>query len=187
MSFPRVVSGRISRAFLGGALVVACSDSTQPTQPTAKRVIVPSSKAAGDVVAGTEAPSGTFFACYVPTKGTIYLIKTSDTPSQCDKKDVEFSWTTDQGPTPIRGIEFHSGGATLPSDGRYLVLCAAGKSMMNFGWEIPGNSLATASQIRASRPTLSGGQMGWAFEAAPGTAYTFYWSCADAAPVTHAP
>lgn len=187
MSFPRALSTRLSRAVLGGALLVACSDGTQPTQPSARRAVVPSSIASGDVVATTEATSGTFTACYVPSKGTIYLIKTSDTPSECDKKDVEFSWTTDQGSAPIRGIEFNSAVVTLPSDGRYIAQCPAGKSVMNFGWEIPAGSTATASQIRANRPALILGRAAWGFVAAPDTRYVFYWNCADADPVTHAP
>ena len=145
-------------------------------------------RATTDIIVTTESTPTTFYACYVPGKGTLYRIKTSDTPSACEKKDVEFSWTTDLGSAPIRGIEFNSAAVTLPSDGRYIAQCPEGKSMMNFGWEIPsGTSTASASQIRANRPALISGRVAWGFVAAPGTTYVFYWNCADADPVTHAP
>lgn len=37
--------------------------------------------------------SATYYACYVPASGTVYRIKTADTPAAC-KKDthVEFQW-----------------------------------------------------------------------------------------------
>lgn len=145
----------------------------------------PASKAATDVILTTEV-SSILYACYVPSKGTLYRIKTSDTPSECDKKDVEFSWTSDLGAAPIKGMEFHAAEVTLPSDGRYIAHCPEGKSMMNFGWEIPNTSTATASQIRGNRPALISGHVGWGFVAAPGTVYVFYWNCADAGTVTNA-
>jgi hypothetical protein len=164
---------------------MACAEAT-PTQPRENRAMSPASKAATDVILTTDAIPSTFYACYVPSKGTLYRIKTSDTQSECDKKDVEFSWTGDLGAAPIKGIEFHSAAVTLASDGRYIAQCPEGKSMMNFGWEIPsGASTANASQIRANRPALISGRVAWGFVAAPGTLYVFYWNCADADPATN--
>jgi hypothetical protein len=115
----------------------------------------------------------------------MYRIKTSDTLAECDKKDIQFSWT-DHGSGPISGVIFASDAATIPSDGRYRAVCPAGKSVMNFGWEIPSNSTASSTQIRGNRPTLNSGQALWVFIAAPGTGYVFYWTCADADEVTSA-
>jgi len=165
---------------------MACADATQPTQPRENRAISPASRGATDVILTTDVAPSTYYACYVPSKGTLYRIKTSDTPAECEKKDVEFSWSSDLGAAPIKGIEFHSAGVTLPADGRYIAQCAEGKSIMNFGWEIPSStSTATASQIRSNRPALISGRVGWGFVAAPGTVYVFYWNCADAAPATN--
>ena len=165
---------------------MACADAAQPTQPRESRAMSPARKAATDVIPTTEEASSTFYACYVPSKGTLYRIKTSDTPSECEKKDIEFSWTSDLGAAPIKGIEFHSAGVVLPSDGRYIAQCAEGKSIMNFGWEIPfGTSTATASQIRANRPAFISGRVAWGFVAEPGTRYAFYWNCVDAGTATN--
>jgi hypothetical protein len=167
---------------------MACADAAPPTQPHENRAKSAGARAATDVILTTASTPTTYYACYVPDKGTLYRIKTSDTPSACDKKDVEFSWTTDLGAAPIKGIEFNSAGVTLPSDGRFIAQCPVGKTMLNFGWEIPsGTSTASASEIRANRPAFINGRVAWGFVAKPGTVYAFYWNCADADPVTLAP
>ena len=178
---------RISRAVFGGALLMACADATPPTQPREIAVKPRAGRAATDVVPTTETAPATLFACYVPGKGTVYRIKTADTPAECDRKDVQFSVTSDRGSAPIKGIEFHSAQVTLNSTGRIGIACVEGKFLVNFGWEIPGNSTATASQIRANRPTLVSGAGRWLFVAEPATIYIFYWNCADADPSTEAP
>lgn len=39
-------------------------------------------------------PSSTYYACYAPSSGTVYRIKTPDTRATCTKPShVEFSWT----------------------------------------------------------------------------------------------
>ena len=173
-------SARVSRVILSTVILVACSDGSTPTQPTAAHTrSVDSRKAVADGVIGALVTPTVIYACYVPQKGTMYRIKTSDTQQECDKKDVQFSWT-DQGSAAIRGIVFASSAATLPDNGRFFASCPDGKSVMNFGWEIPSNSTATASQIRGNRPTLVSGRSLWVFIAAPQTAYVFYWNCADA-------
>lgn len=165
---------------------MACADASQPTQPQS-RTKSAGARASTDVILTSDPAPSTYYACYVPSKGTLYRIKTSDTPSECDKKDVEFSWTTDLGAAPIKGIVFNSASVILPEDGRYIAQCPEGKSMLNFGWEIPsGTSLANASEIRGNRPALINGRVAWGFVAKPGTQYVFYWNCADADAVTHA-
>ena len=170
------------RVLLGFLLVAACSDRSSPTQP-ARSTAAPSAKPTADVAIGTAVTPETIYACYVVAKGTMYRIKTSDTAAECEKKDIQFSWT-DHGSGPISGIIFASDAATLPSDGRYRAVCPAGKSVMNFGWEIPVNSTASSTQIKANRPAINGPQVVWGFVAAPNTSYVFYWTCADADPYT---
>lgn len=173
------------RALAGAALLLACADgASTPTQQLSARstTLAPSARSA-DLAVTPQATPNVIYACYVPDKGTMYRIKTADTMSACDKKDVEMSWQ-DQGTGNITGIVFASAAVTLPSDGRYLATCPAGKSVMNFGWEIPPNSTANASQIVGNRPAVGAGQLTWGFHAAAGTNYVFYWNCADADPYT---
>ena len=173
------------RTLAGAALILACADgASTPTQQVSARStgLAPSTRSA-DLGVTPQATVNLIYACYVPDKGTMYRIKTADTQSECAKKDVEMSWQ-DQGTGNIAGIVFASASVTLPSDGRYIATCPAGKSVMNFGWEIPSNSTATASQILGNRPAVGVGQLNWGFHAAGGTQYVFYWSCADADPYT---
>ncbi len=162
--------------------LVACSDGSATTQPAAGGAVSPGRKPSTDVGIATPTAATVIYACYVAGKGTMYRIKTSDTPAECDKKDVEFSWTERSG--SIEGVVFASAAATLPSDGRYFAECPDGKSVLNFGYEITINSTGTTSQILSNRPTLSGGRTGWVFRAAPGTTYVFYWNCAPMETVT---
>jgi hypothetical protein len=176
----------LASTLLAAATLFACAESDPPTQPVA-RVPGPGGVTAptADVATTAELPS-TISACYVPGKGSIYRIKTADTPSVCNKKDVEFSWV-DRPVRAVAGLTFHSEAITIPADGRFLSGCPAGESVINFGWEIPINSTAQASQIKAVRPRTNGGQIGWGIQATPGTAYVLYWTCAPADPLTLAP
>jgi hypothetical protein len=59
-------------------------------------------------------PSSTYYACYVPSAGTVYRIKTPSTPSACTKSThVEFSWNH-QGPVGPQGPKGDPGVVTLP-------------------------------------------------------------------------
>ena len=59
-------------------------------------------------------PSTTYTACYVPSSGTVYRIKTADTPPACTKSNhVEFSWNH-QGPVGPQGPKGDPGVVTLP-------------------------------------------------------------------------
>jgi hypothetical protein len=161
--------------------MIACSEGSQPTQPSARATERGVSAARPNAdVAATDLPS-TITACYVAKKGTIYRIKTPDTPAECVKGDIEFSWEA----APVRaiaGMTFYGQGVTIPEDGRYVVFCPAGYAAINFGWEIPINSTAQASQIKGVRPALSQGRVGWGIQAAAGTQYVLYWTCAPAEP-----
>ena len=177
MLFP---STRVGRFVLGSALLVACSDGARTTEPTRGRAFSSGERArSADVITATTITPTTLYACYVPDKGTMYRIKTSDTPADCDKKDVQFSWT-DHGSGPISGLIFASAVVTMPVSGRYFASCPTGKSVISFGYEIPVGSTATTSQIRGNRPTLANGQALWVFVATTGTDYVFYWTCGDA-------
>jgi hypothetical protein len=170
---------QLLRTIVGTTALLACADVGQPTQPTESRArSAGGSKPSADVIASSVTQT-TFYACYTPGKGTVYRIKTSDTPQACEKKDVEFSWT-DRASSPISGLTFHNATVTIGTSGRFFATCDAGQSVVNFGYEIPVTSTATTSQIRGSRPTVSGGQGLWVFVASPGTEYVFYWNCADA-------
>ena len=176
-----VISARATRAAGMAFIVLGCSESTPPTQPVNR---TPDARAGvtrptGDV-APTTTSSTVLYACYVPDKGAIYRIKTADTPAQCEKKDVEFSWT-DAGSSAglINGLTLHSASATLPADGRYFADCPAGQSIVNFGYQVPAGQPATT--VFGSRPAINGTHISWGFQGVAGSVWTFYWTCADAA------
>ena len=191
----------LSRApgpLLSALVVLACSEGTPPTQPNGaepgRAVSVPRASAEVIPTSGT----GTIEACFIIGKGIVYRIKVDGAPGECAKNDVAF--TIDQGVPgpqgpigpegpqgdvgpqgpagPIDGVTYHSQNVQLPLDGQFRATCAAGKSVMNFGWEIPTASTAVSSQIWRDRPTFGSGQIGWLFGAAAGTTYNFYWTCA---------
>ena len=175
------------RAGFAVLVMIACSEGSQPTQPSARvaDARVSATRPTADVVGTADLPS-TITACYVAKKGTIYRIKTADTANECDKGDIEFSWEA-QPVRAIAGLTFHSEGLVLPADGRHTVQCPEGQSVINFGWEIPGGtSTAQASELRGVRPALIGGRVAWGIQAAPGTRYALYWTCAPADPVVAA-
>ena len=175
------------RAGFAVLVMIACSEGSQPTQPAARlaEVRVPVARPSADVVGAADLPS-TITACYVAKKGSIYRIKTADTANECDKGDVEFSWEA-QPVRAVAGLTFHSEGIVLPASGRYTVECPTGQSVINFGWEIPaGTSTAQASELRGVRPALIQGRVAWGIQAAAGTRYALYWTCAPADPVVMA-
>jgi hypothetical protein len=180
------LAARFTRAAITSVVLVACADSTPPTQPasvaSASQPTRPTMPAVLSDV-GVAATPTTLYACYTPGKGSMYRIKTADTPAECEKKDIQFSWT-DSPSRAIAGVVFASASATLPADGRYFPACPDGKSVLNFGPEITVNSTGTTAQILSNRPTLSGGKIGWVFRAAAGTTWVFYWTCADVETVT---
>lgn len=178
-------AARLIRAAITGVALVACADSNPPTQPVARSPerVATLPTVAGDVSVLT-APT-IISACYVVGKGTMYRIKTADTPSSCEKKDVEFSWT-DSPASKISGLIFASASVTLTSSGRYIATCPEGKSLINFGADIPLNSSSSPSDILGNRPALIEGRIGWGFHATPGTSWVFYWTCADAEAATSA-
>jgi hypothetical protein len=178
-------AARLIRAAITGVALVACADSNPPTQPVARspeRVATLPTVAADISTASTPT---TIYACYVVGKGAMYRIKTADTPAACEKKDVEFSWT-DSPASKISGLIFASAVVTLPSSGRYVATCPEGKSLINFGAEIPLNSTTSPSDIIGNRPALVEGKIAWGFHATPGTSWVFYWTCADAEGATSA-
>ena len=175
-------SSRLARTALVCGLAMACSDGAGTTQPTTGTMTPGARKASPDVSIATSTVATEIFACYIPGKGAMYRIKTSDTPAECDRKDVQLSWTDRSG--AIEGVVFAAASVTLPSDGRYIASCPDGKSVLNFGYEIPSNSTATTSQIIGNRPAISGGKATWGFHATAGTSYVFYWICAPMETVT---
>ena len=179
-----VVATRFTRALATALIVLGCSESTPPTQPVNRTsdVRVGLTRPSGDVTPATVSTT-VFYACYVPDKGAVYRIKTADTPAQCEKKDVEFSWT-DAGSSAglINGLTLHSQNVTLPSDGRFFATCPAGQSVVNFGSEIPAGQSATA--VFGSRPAINGSQIFWGFHGVASAVWNFYWTCADAAAAT---
>jgi hypothetical protein len=201
------LSARHFRPVVAAIALLGCAEGSPPTQPNDAPVIATMPKEMADVIVA-DLPS-TIYACVVSGKGLIYRIKVPGGPTECAKGDIAFSWVPGgvpgpegprgpegpqgiqgvQGPGgPITGLTFHSEGVTLPADGRWRATCEAGKSVVTFGWEIPfGTSNAVASQIKGARPALVGTQVVWGFQAAPGTVYVFYWTCANSEPATQAP
>jgi hypothetical protein len=201
------ISARHLRPVVAGIALLGCAEGSPPTQPVDAPIIATVPKAMADVIVA-DLPA-TIYACVVSGKGIIYRVNVAGAPDQCAKGDIAFSWVPggvpgergpegpqgpqgDAGPQgpggPITGLTFHSEAVTLPSDGRWRATCEAGKSTVTFGWEIPtSTSTAVASQIKGSRPALVGNQALWGFQAAPGTLYVFYWTCANADAATVAP
>ena len=174
------VAARVTRSVAATLIVLGCSESTPPTQPVNRaadvRVGVP--RSSGDVTTATVSTT-VLYACYVPDKGTVYRIKTADTPAECEKKDVQFSWS-DAGTSAglINGLTLHSETATLPGAGRFFAGCPTGQSVVNFGYELPAGQSLTV--VYGSRPAINGNQINWAFHGVPGATWSFYWTCADA-------
>ena len=202
-------SARALRPAIAATALLACAEGAPPTQPVDVTPLATIPKGSADVIVA-DLPS-TIDACLIAGKGLIYRIKTQGAPDECAKNDIAFSWVAAGVPGPqgpmgpqgpqgspgaqgpagaalLTGSTFHSQGVTLPADGRFLTSCPAGKSVVNFGWDIPfGTSTAQASQIRGVRPAFNGTQITWGFVAAPGTLYQFYWTCANAEPAALAP
>ena len=174
---------RVGYSTTAMVLFLGCSEGAPPTQP-AERAETPRAASVPAMAPRTDVASAALptviSACYVDGKGTIYRIKAAGTPTACDKKDTEFTWT-DPGATAglITGLTFHSASTTIPTGGRINFACDEGQSVINFGYEpLPGND----TQPRASRPTLTSVGIRWVFVGTAGTEWVFYWTCANAAP-----
>src|SRR5687768_18251955 len=66
---------------IGGALLVATGLLIRPVSMQAQAPIAP------------VAIDSVYYACYVPTTGTIYRIKAPGLPASCIASHVAFSWT----------------------------------------------------------------------------------------------
>jgi hypothetical protein len=107
------------RAALAGlAFAIPGALSAQGARPDAPRhTAVPAVDAAASLTPET------YHACYVPNTGTVYRIKTADTPTGCAKTThVEFNWNNvgPTGPTGATGPQGPAGPAgtlTLPFAG----------------------------------------------------------------------
>jgi hypothetical protein len=154
------------------------------------------------VAAAAPARAQSVEACYTPS-GSLYLIKQPGAPTVCSStshKQITLAAagpTGPQGPTgptgpagpvgptgpsgPLSGLEFHSGTTNMVPSGSanfgiFIATCAAGKSVMNFGFDpAPGNS----GFYYASRPAINGKQLTWGLTAPANTAWTVYWTCVD--------
>ena len=188
------------RPAVTGLVLLGCSDGSPPTQPDdaeGRRSASPP-RVSADVVPASG--TATIYACYIVGKGIVYRIKVHGAPNECAKNDVEF--TIDQGVPgpegprgpegpqgtvgpqgaagPIDGVSHHAANVTLPADRQFRATCPAGKSVLNFGWEIPSGSTASPTQIWRNRPAITATQTEWLFGAATGTVYNFFWTCAFA-------
>ena len=111
-------------------------------------------------------PSTTYTACYVPSSGTVYRIKTADTPSACTKSThVQFSWNH-QGPVGPQGPKGDPGVVTLPYSAS---MSATGNlfEVINSGSGVAGR-VAAGAGIAVSARAITGVGMhaGSAFGAA---------------------
>ena len=79
----------------------------------------------------------------------------------------------------LSGLEIRFAGVTLPADGKFRATCPEGKSVVGFGYDATSVAVPT---IRLNRPAINAPQMDWVFQATPGDAWAFYWTCADADP-----
>jgi hypothetical protein len=74
-------------------------------------------------------PSTTYYACYVPSSGTVYRIKTADTPSACTKPThVEFSWNH-QGPKGDPGFVTLPYSSTMSATGNLFEIINNGSGV----------------------------------------------------------
>lgn len=99
-------------------------------------------------------PSTTYTACYVPSSGTVYRIKTADTPPACTKSaHVEFSWNH-QGPVGPQGPKGDPGLVTLPYS---ATMSATGNlfEIINPGSGVAGR-FSTGSGIALSAKAITG-------------------------------
>jgi hypothetical protein len=100
--------------------------------------------------AEAQAGTTTYFACYVPGSGTIYRIKSANTPAACKKSThVEFQWTDFvRAIDPFiakRNIDVNPGAVVSAS-----VECPAGSVAYTGGFRLNDDGL----QVRASHPDI---------------------------------
>lgn len=91
----------------------------------------------------------TLTACYVPKSGSVYRIKTPDTPAACKSNHVQFSWT--HGASTFTRHE-SAANAKLISPNAFAQLtaeCDAGEVVVSGGWTTYPNGPVSVS---ASRP-----------------------------------
>jgi hypothetical protein len=110
-------------------------------------------------VAAAQADS-VIHACYVPTTGSIYRIKTADTPSACTKTGhVAFDWRRNG----YAGATIVSAKATMPapSGKAHQVLCPPGRTAISGGYTVQYTGLTTRTQQLSIGPVAYNGQTGW--------------------------
>lgn len=174
----------------------------EPARPARVAMFAVGAIVALQFVTPSEAAAQTRTACYIPSSGTVYMIKEPGTPTNCNSNaHVKFTWSTSgatgpqgpqgpqgqtgaTGPTgasgPLSGLEFHSQAATLTPSGAanygiFFASCSTNtKSVMNFGHQANPGGI-----IFASRPALSGTQVLWAFQGEANSTWVFYWTCVD--------
>ena len=130
----------------------------------------------------TTAPK-VFYACYVPSSGSVYRIKEVDLKQECAKSNhVQFSWTDGAGhvsetftvtsPTQVTNTEV---GQVL-----YVQACPAGSQLVGGGHRVTGY---TNSFPLVSRSTPSDDGTGWAVNVMAGpnggaASFTVWARCA---------
>ncbi len=144
--------------------------------------------------------------CYVPASGTLYLINQPGTPTKCHSSAHTELLLAASGPTGpqgatgpqgpagpqgpqgvpggLSGLEFNFASApslppnpNAPNRGSFRATCSVPtKSVIHFGYEAGPGGPAT---IYWNRPAKLGDRLEWVFQATAGSAWQFYWTCAD--------
>jgi hypothetical protein len=130
------------------------------------------------------APPKVFYACYVPSSGTVYRIKETDLKQECAKAThVQFSWT-DGTSTPgfSKGITVISSQAVVAPTSQTIAYatCPAGSHLVGGGHRITSFSLPLPIVTRSSPDDTD---TGWAVNIWNGAAgqvtFTVYVRCAQ--------
>ena len=157
------------------------------------------------LVVAPRAHAQTVYGCYVPTSGTMYRIKTTDTRETCaSPAHVQFTISQGvpgpQGPAGPKGDTGPQGAAgpagsarltnvtvlislvTLPESGQHIARCPPGKAAIGLGWFNGGDGNNTQIQVYGYGPTVIGDQLVQVFHGQPGRTISFRLACADADP-----
>jgi hypothetical protein len=105
-------------------------------------------------------PSTTFHACYVPNSGTVYRIKTANTPATCTKPThVEFSWS--QSLTAEVTVVTKQFEVTANQGQAGVAECPFGTRLISGGYFLGGFNLTTGMPVvYANSPSENGWYVG---------------------------
>lgn len=143
---------------------------------------------------GSAQVPGLLYACYVPKSGTVYRIRTEDTPANCIKPEhAEFSWNQqgiqgetgapgpagpqgETGPAGIAGLERVEVEMQINpgQSGQFVARCPAGKIAISGGYRTQAQAANDGTGLWVSRNGFTPGLQEWFVALANRTNVAFY-------------